>query len=75
MEKPFTFYRIPNDGAPFKCYECGQTGKANPHSPNPFVKLAGIFGARHLQCVKDLSQYTEVSAPGAEEDDMERARR
>lgn len=55
-----TYYFIPDDKAEFKCYECGRLGRADRVK---FVKITGLFGARHADCVEDLSEMTEIPYP------------
>lgn len=56
-----TYYVVPCDGADFKCYECGRVNSAKK---NKFVKITGLFGARHAARVEDLDQMTEIPYPG-----------
>lgn len=55
-----TYYVVPNDHAQFKCYECGRSGWSHKEK---FVKITGLFGARHAACVEDLGAMTEIPAP------------
>jgi len=57
---PDTYYVIPNDGAEFKCYECGNRGKA---SKEVFVKITGLWGARHRNCVEDIETMDQIDPP------------
>ena len=54
------YYVISDDGADFKCYECGCRGSARKEK---FVKIVGLWGARHYNCVDDIDKMIQIEAP------------